>query len=221
MLRANGLALPCRRARWMVVLATLAAPAFAGAQSAPLSATEGGLVLEKMESGFVLAPDFRFTEVDGEFGSLAGIQVGGLIDDRLFIGGGGYWLTNGSAGRKMAYGGLLIDWALARSRRVGLSFGALVGVGSSTLGVEVTGFPRGRSFDHRRHGADPGEPQTFLVAAREGYFIAEPRANASLLLTRWLRLGAGVSYRLIAGADEFQSRLRGVSGTVSIQIGTF
>jgi hypothetical protein len=34
-------------------------------------------------------------------------------------------------------------------------------------------------------------------------------------------VGAGVSYRLIAGAGDFDSRLRGVAGTVSLQIGTF
>ena len=110
---------------------------------------------------------------------------------------------------------------LARSRRVGLTFGTLVGAGTTTLPVEVTGFLRPRFFGRRRHGVDPGEPQSFRVAATEGYFIAEPRASASLLLTRWLRPGAGVSYRPIAGAGGLDSRLRGVSGTVAIQMGAF
>lgn len=220
MRETKGMVRSCGRIQWGVALLTVALPALAAAQAAPASLVEGGLVVEQMESGLVLAPDFRFTEVDGEFGGLAGLQVGGLVDDRLFIGGGGYWLTNGSAGRKMAYGGLVVDWALARSRRVGLTFGALVGGGTSTLAVEVTGFPPGRFFGRGRRGPG-GEPQTFLIEAHEGYFIAEPRASASLLLTRWLRLGAGVSYRLIAGAGDFESRLRGVSGTLSIQIGAF
>jgi hypothetical protein len=111
---------------------------------APLPSPEGSVVVEKMESGFVLTPEFRITEVDDESGSLAGIQAGWLTDDRLLIGGTGYWLANGSAGRKMAYGGLVVEWALARSDRVGLSLGALVGGGSGTLAVEVTGYPRGR-----------------------------------------------------------------------------
>jgi len=200
----------------------LVTPALASAQTAPapLPSTEGSLVFEKMESGFVLSPDFRFTEVDDEFGQLTGIRAGWLTDDRLLIGGAGYWLTNGSAGRKMAYGGLVVEWSVARSRRVGLSLGALLGGGSGTLATEVSGYPRGR-----RPGRWPrpgsAEPQTFLVAASEGFFVAEPQASASLLLTRWLRLGAGVSYRLLAGAGDFESRLRGVSGSVSIQLGTF
>jgi hypothetical protein len=219
--RTNVLPSARRWASWMLMLGIVITPGLAGAQTTPALTPPSGLVLEKMESGFVLLPDFRFTEVDGEFGGLAGVQLGELVDDRLFIGAGAYWLTNGAVDRKMAYGGLAVDWALARSRRIGLSFGALVGGGTSTLGVEVTGFPPGRFFGRHRHGGDPGEPQTFLVADREGYFIAEPRVSASLLLARWLRLGAGVSYRLIAGAGESGSRLRGVSGTVSVQIGAF
>lgn len=207
------------RAGCVAALVVLAAPIPAQTQTAP--PRDDGLTVETMESGFVLTPEFRFTEVDGEFGGLAGVRAGGLIDDRLFIGGGVSWLTNGSADRKMAYGGLVVEWSLSRSRRVGLSVGALVGGGRSTLGVEVVGYPRGRSFRRRWPPEGPGEPQTFLVAAREGFFIAEPQASASLLLTRWLRLGAGVGYRLIAGADGLEGRLRGVSGTVSVQIGSF
>jgi hypothetical protein len=59
------------------------------------------------------------------------------------------------------------------------------------------------------------------VLAREGFLVAGPHASASVLLTRWLRLGAGVSYRLLGGAGGLDSRLRGVSGTVSVQIGAF
>ena len=95
-----------------------------------------------------------------------------------------------------------------------------MGGGSGTLAVEVTGYPPGRRH-WRWPPTDPREPQTLLVAAREGFFIVEPQASVSLLLARWLRLGAGVSYRLLAGAGDFESRLRGVSGSVSVQIGTF
>jgi hypothetical protein len=150
----------------------------------------------------------------------AGTRAGWLTDDRLLIGGAGYWLTGDSAGREMAYGGLVVEWSLARSQRLGLSLGALVGGGSSTLAVEVTGYPRGHR-PWRGPGADPGEPRTFLVPASEGFFILEPQASASLRLNRWLRLGAGVSYRVLAGAGDLGSRLRGVSGTVSVQLGTF
>lgn len=211
------------RTAGIVALGVLAAPGLAPAQTTPAMppSSESGLIIQKMESGFTLAPEFKYTEVDDEFGGLAGIRGGWLTDDRLFIGGAGYWLTNGSSGRKMAYGGLVVEWALARTRRVGLSFGALVGGGSSTLGVEVIGYPPGRLPGRHWRARDPGEPQTFLVAVSEGYFVAEPQARASLLFTRWLRLGMGVSYRLLGGAGEFDSRLRGFSGTVSIELGSF
>jgi hypothetical protein len=212
-----------RRAGGLALLAVLTAPALALAQTAPAPPppTVGDLTIETMESGFVIEPDVRLTEVDDAFGTLAGVQAGWLTDDRLLVGGAGYWLANGSADRKMAYGGLVVGWSLARSHRVGVTFGALVGGGTSTLGVEVLGYPHGRSSRHGGPVRDLGEPQTVLVRAREGFFIAEPRASASLLLTPWLRLGAGVSYRLLGGARGFEDRLRGVSGTVSVQIGAF
>ncbi len=213
---------PFCRAGWIAALALLAAPglALAQAESAP-PPPKGALAVETMESGFVVVPDFRYTQVDDEFGSLAGLKAGFLTDDRLLIGGAGYWLANGSRSRELAYGGLVVEWSLARSRRVGVSFGALVGGGSSTLAVEATGFPRGRFPGHRWRVPDTGAPPTFLVGVREGFFIAEPQVSGSLLLTRWLRLGAGVSYRLIGGAGRLDSRLRGVAGNVSLQLGTF
>lgn len=209
------------RAGWLAVLTLLTGPGLARAQGAA-APTSGEMMVETMESGFVLTPEYRMTEVDDEYGGLAGVRAGWLTDDRLFIGGAGYWLTDGDAGRKMAYGGLVAEWSVARSRRVGVSFGALVGGGDTTLTVEATGFPRDR-FHDGRHGWPPetGDLRTYRVPVGEGYFIAEPQASASLLLTRWLRVGAGVSYRLIAGAGSFNDRLGGVAGTVSVQLGSF
>lgn len=169
---------PSRRAGWTAALALLAAPGLALAQAEPAPPPpKGALAVETMESGFVVVPDFRYTQVDDEFGSLAGLKAGFLTDDRLLIGGAGYWLANGSRSRELAYGGLVVEWSLARSRRVGVSFGGLVGGGYSTLAVEATGFPRGRFPGHRWRSPDTGTPTTFLVGVREGFFIAEPQVE--------------------------------------------
>jgi hypothetical protein len=51
------------------------------------------------------------------------------------------------------------------------------------------------------------------------FLVAEPQANVLLTLTGWMRLDAGVSYRLISGASLLDDRLGGVSGTIAVRFG--
>ena len=53
--------------------------------------TQGGI-----ESNFLIAPDYKFTEVDGEFAGLAGFYGGWLINQKFLIGGAAYFQTNGA-----------------------------------------------------------------------------------------------------------------------------
>ena len=62
----------------------------------------------------------------------------------------------------------------------------------------------------------------FLVGAggvSENFLIAEPQANVLLTLTDWMRIDAGVGYRLIGGTSLLDDRLHGVSGTIAVQFG--
>ena len=179
--------------------------------------------VERIKSGFVLAPDFKFTEVDDEFGGLAGAYGGYLIDQRLLIGGGFYWLANGSDARQMAYGGALLEYVLRPSKLVHLSVRGLVGAGSSTLGFDLQE-PERERFGF--HGFDRFGDHRGPVPERRGFlhyddfFIAEPQANVFFNLAPWLRVGLGASYRFI-GATEVGDRLKGVSGNLSVVFGSF
>ena len=57
------------------------------------------------------------------------------------------------------------------------------------------------------------------LRVNESYFIAEPQVNGLVNLTRWMRLEAGVGYRLIGGADLLDDALRGISGSIALQFG--
>lgn len=176
--------------------------------------------VQRMKSGFVLAPDFKFGEVDGEFAGFAGAYGGRLIDDTLLIGGGVYWLANGSEARKMAYGGALVEYIAKPSNLIHVSVRGLVGVGTSTLSVEVTGFDGGRrSFDRFRNDRGRG-PERRLLLFRDDFVLAEPQANVFFNLARWVRLGLGASYRFI-GATGLDDRLAGPSGNFSVVFGSF
>src|SRR5205814_578579 len=65
------------------------------AQNPPPAPTNGPIVLERVHDGWIVAPDFKVTELDDRTGELAGAYGGRLFDNTLPVGGAGYWLTNG------------------------------------------------------------------------------------------------------------------------------
>jgi len=187
------------------------------------------LKIEPIDSGFVVAPDARFTEVNDKFATLAGVYGGWLTDRTLLVGAGGYWLANRDDNFKMQYFGGVGSWTIGARRKVGLRAGALVGGGSATLAKtygdlfgEIPAGAPGLSRDHglssRGRGGSPITSAT-LVRVNEDFFIAEPQVNAVMSLTKWLHLDAGVGYRLIGGADLLSEDLRGISGSIALQLG--
>ena len=201
-------------------------PSAAVAQTA---APASPLKIEPLDSGFVLAPDARFSEVNDKFATLAGVYGGWLTDRTLLVGAGGYWLANRDDNFKMQYFGGVGSWTIGARRKVGLRAGALVGGGSATLAKtygdlfgEIPAGAPGLSRDHRLsfrgRGGSPITSAT-LVRVNEDFFIAEPQVNAVMSLTKWLHLDAGVGYRLIGGADLLSEDLRGISGSIALQLG--
>jgi hypothetical protein len=187
------------------------------------------LKIEPIDSGFVVAPDARFTEVNDKFATLAGVYGGWLTDRTLLVGAGGYWLANRDDNFKLQYFGGVGSWTIGARRKVGLRAGALVGGGSATLAKtygdlfgEIPAGAPGLSRDHglssRGRGGSPITSAT-LVRVNEDFFIAEPQVNAVMSLTKWLHLDAGIGYRLIGSADLLNEDLRGISGSVALQLG--
>lgn len=226
--------------RVMVVgLCVSAAPPAALAQEAAASdqseqgtsnqTPQGGLIVERVQNGFVVAPDFKFTSVNGDFANLAGAYGGWLNDKTLLIGAGGYWLTNRSRDFKMAYGGMVVSWLTRTDRRIGFDVRGLIGGGSATVSVRLDDFfslpdnhGQLESVSEFRppvpiHRQDVIADKRFIV--NEGFFIAEPQVDLLVKLTDRFRLAWGVGYRLIGGARDVQDRLRGASGSVALQIG--
>ncbi len=194
--------------------------------------------LETIQNGFVIAPDFKFSEMDGQSANLLGGYAGWLTDRKLFIGGGAYWLTSGPAGSDLAYGGALVEWFVQRNERFNVSFRGLAGLGMGTVVVDVDEFPEPDSPDRGfgTHGNRGGfgafgavggrggrfpHPFPSSVRVDETFFVAEPQAIASYTFTNWLRLGAGAGYRLVAGASGLESRFRGPTASISLQLGKF
>jgi hypothetical protein len=208
-----------------------AAPA---AQSKPVA--PGTLTVERVPSGWVIAPDVTMTEFNRDFGTLIGAYGGWLNDRTWLVGMGGYWLANNTHNNGMAYGGLVLQVVAHSDRRIGFAVKGLVGGGEATVTAayrDVYGSspPYGSPdivFGHSSHPGRPGHqptptppiitPTTQLVF-NEGFFIAEPQAQLMWNVNSNIRLTFGAGYRIIAGADPVNDRLRGPIGSVSVEFG--
>jgi len=201
-------------------------PIAAFAQTPPASpaapASQGPMIVERIHSGFLVAPDVKVTEVDKKTSELVGGYAGWVTDQTFFIGGAGYWLANQSHDREMAYGGLVVQWLMHANRRFGLSAKGLVGAGRATLSSPLSDILVRGGNSRRR--IDQGDlrraPITNTnVRFREDFLVAEPEVDALVRLTKHLRLTVGAGYRFTGGEGRDDTRLRGPVGSLGLQIG--
>jgi hypothetical protein len=221
------------------VAALLVAPAAYAqnppAQNQPVPAS-GPLVLERIPDTWVLAPDFKVTDVDGRSGELAGAYGGKIIDNTLLIGGAGYWLANDARDFKMVYGGVIVGWQSPEFGRIRFGGRGLAGLGSATLGFELPGrglvpdplAPRGDIRGDIRFGVpDPraalqaprGAPVPPRIVGRDDFAVFEPQANVSARITKAIGVSCGVGYRQTAGADLLRDRVDGPTANLAVEFG--
>ena len=205
------------------------------AQNQPVSSS-GPLVLERVHDGWVLAPDFKITDLNDRTGELAGVYGGRLIDNTLLIGGAGYWLTNDARDFKLGYGGVIVGWQSPEFGRIRFGGRGLAGGGTATLGFDggLPGRPVPQPLGGRgdvRFGVTDPRVQTRLPApgtqiypalrfiGRDEFFVVEPQANVSARITKNIGLSCGVSYRQTAGADFLGDRVNGPAANLALQFG--
>jgi hypothetical protein len=211
--------------------AALLVASTAYAQTPPPAQTNGPLVLERIHDGWVLAPDFKVTDMDDRSGQLAGAYGGRLIDNTLLVGGAGYWLTNDARDFKLAYGGVVVGWQSREFGRIRFGGRGLAGGGTATLGFDIAPL---RAGDIRFGVADPGRLQQQVptrtpfpavqtrparVIARDEFAIFEPQANISARITKAIGVSCGVGYRETAGADILGDRVNGPTASLAVQFG--
>lgn len=195
------------------------------AQQTPAPPTHGPLILERVESRFVVAPDYKITELDGDVAHLAGGYAGLLTDDTVFVGGALYSATNRSDDFKLTYGGLALGWNVFPAGRVQFGARGLVGLGRATLGSDVNVLrfdDRNVRFGSRSDRTDrlgTAVPATVRVLARDDFFVFEPQLTAVAKLTDHIGLQVGAGYRVTAYADRLRDRVNGPAGSIALQLG--
>ena len=161
-------------------------------------------------SGGFGAPVVKLTSLDGDLGVIGGVRGAWLLDHRLAIGLGGYWMatdpangqgTGESADVHLWYGGLEVEYTLGWTSLVHGTLLGLIGPGAVHRGD--------------MHGDDRDV---------EHFLAAELIAGAELNLTQWARLGLGAGYRLASGSDDPRlddSALSGPVAMVDLKLGAF
>jgi hypothetical protein len=215
----------------------------AAASQPPTS--QGPMIVERLHSGFLFAPEVKATMFDKKVSGLIGGSVGWVADETFFIGGGGYWMPERRRGgdRELAYGGAVLQWFVSTSDRFGFSAKALLGGGRATLPGTITQIlplPPQRDLDRLTPAqlAELLRSRTFTSAIRlrQDFVVAEPEVNARISLARHVRLTVGAGYRF-AGTDwrgqrgqrgengengengNTRRRLSGATASLGVQIG--
>jgi hypothetical protein len=157
-------------------------------------------------------PFMQFTSVAGDFGFMMGGGGAVLLND-FFFGGYGLGLTNAipdyvndnpSNQLTLGHGGFWLGYALFGNKPIHLTFSSMIGWGE----FGITQF-------------DDYEPYI-----RDNIFIVAPTLEVEANLTRYFRIGAGVSYNLYTMVDNnlhgyTNGDLSSVAGFLSFKFGWF
>lgn len=170
--------------------------------------------------------DVAYTRMFGRNGALLGLQGALLLDHRLSLGAGAYVWTNPKPGPdnefgesrryQTAYMGGLIRYAFLRNSPIYLSGGLLIGGGAVVLA------PDDDDDDDRRRNRDRDDD-----VEREDvdlFAVFQPDVTVHANITRWMRLGVTVGYRLTAGVGRLgydESDVNGIVAGGNIQFGYF
>jgi len=174
------------------------------------------MVIERLQSGWAIAPDAKVTQFDGGTHTLAGAYGGYVIDNQLLIGAGADWLTDPQRRtRQLAYGGGMVQWRRGTSRLFGFSIQGLIGGGTATATGNVSVVQVTRDADRKLTPV----VTTVRVPFRQDFFVAEPSADVLVSLSSHIRLHAGGGYRAVAGARDLNGAIRGATGTVALEFG--
>jgi len=157
-------------------------------------------------------PFMQFTTVAGEFGFMMGGGGAVLLDD-FFFGGYGLGLTNAipdyvndnpSDQLTLGHGGFWIGYSLYGEKPLHAALSTLLGWGE--FGITQSG--------------------DFEPYLRDNIFVVAPTLELEANLTRYFRIGAGVSYNIYTMVDETMHGYTGgdlssVAGFLSFKFGWF
>jgi len=203
------------------------APAAASAadpQAPPAKPKTSPVVVERVENTAIFATDFKYTSIDHAAGFLLGGYGGVLLDNTIFLGGGGYWMVNSDDLHGLGYGGVIVEWHLLRSKAASVSVGGLTGFGLARVSYYQPGYGYPTPVPNPRHGGmyppGGGYGHNGYWFYDQGFFVGEPQVSVVFKIADGAAIAANVGYRFAAFANHAEDQISGVTAGVSIRFGS-
>ena len=177
-----------------------------------------GILGKTSGSGYFITPTYKITSINNQSSSLLGGNAGWVINfpskNSLEMGGGGYVLLNAvetgvtkDSGQQlyltMGFGGLYLELIHHTNQQIHISGSILFGAGGVNANIK-------------------GVNQYNYESSQ--YTIIEPGIHINYNISNFVRLGAGIDYRLITGTNMktvSDANLSGVSGVINLKFGKF
>jgi len=144
---------------------------------------------EKNASGFG-GTVIKLTKISNEFGVLIGGRGGWVLDDKFFIGGGGYGLVISNdveinsnepkAKINLGYLGFEFEYIMVGNNLFSVSLYTLLGGGA----LSYTKLEKGLDLQKKN--------------ASDTFIIVEPGINIYFNALKWLSIGTGINYRFLS-----------------------
>ncbi len=174
------------------------------------------------------------TEINDHGAAIIGGRGGVVINKHLALGAGLYWLVNEVEGNlqykdediEMYYGGFWIEYIFMSDKLYHVSLGTTLGLGEISFDEDCYYDCRDdcrddyHCYDCRHDCYD--DCYDVCDDDDDGFFVVEPEINIILNLTNSVRLGTGVSYRLVDGINTdglSDSDMGGFSGHIYVKVG--
>jgi len=189
--------------------------------AANIAAQEETLLKSDLKSGGFGGPVVKFTAIYDQSALMIGGRGGWIINHSLVIGGGGYAVVNEVHAPEGAlpfeefpldiefsYGGFELEYIIHPKSLVHFSIYMLIGGGAMNYVKDV----------------GPVIESNEQAGETDFVFVLEPAVNAELNVTKWFRLNAGISYRLVTGVEQErlkESDFNGLAATLIFKFGKF
>lgn len=146
-------------------------------------------------TGAYMAPEIKFSQVNGENGVLVGGHLATNFNRKLSMGIAGYGLATRNEFDVAAdstlrvgfgYGGMFTEYVLFSDKAVHVTIPVIIGVGGVTV------------WDSDE---DLYQDEEWNDIESSAAFVLEPGINLEVNLTKFMRFSAGASYRLVQKSD--------------------
>ena len=176
------------------------------------------------KAGWWIAPEFYYTMIDKKSVCLSGLSGGIIINHNFSIGLAGIGiLTNNNL--KFSdindtadvylyggYGGLILEYRINPLKPVNIAFPLLIGGGGAAYST----------WGPNNWNNSNNDPDSFYNW--DSYFVLEPGVTVGINLIKFMRLDAGITYRLVQGLSLPETGtdiLNGFNAKLSLKFGRF